>query len=355
MNIISTCKMGSGTFEAKFAPLSMVESVETIFVLRDKTGPEIEKVQYIILPKLISKFRVLKFLIPIYLAYYTKKFNCSFIIGYHFVPHAIFTYLASIIANVPFIFGQTGLHIQHQATKPLFKTLIKNILNKATYINVPGNYSKVFWKEFGINPSKINVLHSTIDTDYWIPNTDIERIYDFVFLGNFDKGKRIDMIIEGFNLLVSNTKETKKPTLLIVGSGPEETTLKKRVADIGISEHVKFTGFVAEPIFYLQQSKFLVMSSLTEGLPTAMMQAMACEVIPITNLVGNIPDIVTNNITGLVHNGEGANDIFESMKYALVLDEEKASNMRTSARELIVNYHSYECASIQWEGLLKSH
>ncbi|MCK9216982.1 MAG: glycosyltransferase [Firmicutes bacterium] len=347
--------MGPGTFEAKFVPLSMVNCVDTIFVLREKAGPEIEKVQYIVLPKFVSKVRILKILVPFYLAYYTKKFNCSYIIGYHFVPHAIFAYLASIITNVPFIYAQTGLDIQHQATKTLFKSIVKVVLKKASYINVPGNFSKSYWKEFGINPEKINILHSTIDTDYWVSDPNGVRIYDFIFLGRLDPVKRIDMIIQGFKLLINNTKELSRPTLIIVGSGPDEPMLKKLVSDIGLSEYVKFTGFVSEPIFYLQQSRFLIMSSFTEGLPTAMMQAMSCEVVPITNLVGNISDIITNNITGLVHEGRNLKDVCQLMGYALDLDEKVETSLRVSARELVVREHAYKQIPKKWERVFNSN
>ncbi|MDX9694896.1 MAG: glycosyltransferase [Bacteroidales bacterium] len=352
MNIISTCKMGPGTFEAKFVPFAQVNCVDNIFVLRDAVGPEIAKVQYLILPKFLSKFRILKFLIPFYLAYYTIKFNCTFIIGYHFVPHAIFAYLASIITNVPFIFAQTGLDIQRLAQKPLFKIIVNIVLKRASYINVPGSFSKNFWSEFGINPHKINILHSTIDTDYWVPDPDKEKIYDFVFLGRLDPVKRIDMIIHAFKLLLTSTKNVVKPTLLIVGSGPGEPALKKQISDIGIAEYVKFTGFVSKPLFYLQKSRFIIMSSFTEGLPTAMMQAMACGVIPVTNLVGNIPDLVADNKTGIVHSGQNPANICRAMKNALAIQDRELSIMKHATREIIVRYHSHEKATKQWANLL---
>lgn len=347
--------MGPGTFEAKFVPLAQLEQIEKVFVLRESDGPVIDKVEYLILPGLISKFKPLKILIPFYLAYYAKKLKCNLIIGYHFIPHAFFAYFASILSKVPFACAQTGIDIQQKATKPIFIWVLKKILNKASFINVPGNFSKDFWINFGINAKKINVLHSSIDTNFWLPDDLVKKKYDFIFLGRLDPVKRIDMIINGLGLLLDKFPGKMKPLLVVVGSGPDEKKLKELTKNLGIEQYVHFTGFTIEPIRYLQQTKFLVMSSFTEGMPTAMMQAMACGVIPITNSVGNIPDIVTNGMTGFFHNGHSSADIFEVMNYAIEISNRKLSLMQKEARDVIVHNHAHEVSSHKWVSTLSSN
>jgi len=49
IKIISSCKMGPGTFEAKFIPLSRVNSIKEIIIVRKEKGPDIPKIKYYIL------------------------------------------------------------------------------------------------------------------------------------------------------------------------------------------------------------------------------------------------------------------------------------------------------------------
>jgi glycosyltransferase involved in cell wall biosynthesis len=123
------------------------------------------------------------------------------------------------------------------------------------------------------------------------------------------------------------------------------------VGDLGLKEHVTFTGFTSKPLSYLQKSHFLVMDSDSEGLPTAMMQAMACEVVPVTSLVGNIPDLVSSGKTGFVHQGKNIESISETMKKALQTDNETLAKMKIKCKNLIINKHSYQYAASQWAEL----
>lgn len=350
-----TCKMGPGTFEAKIVPLASLDSVKSIHILRESIGPEIEKVSYLVLPAFIKKIRILKFVVPFLLAYYTNKLKCDLIIGYHLIPYAFYSYLASKLTNVPFACAQTGLDIQRFANYPIFKQFLKKVLKCAKFINVPGNQSKKFWTEFGIKENKINILHSTIDSGHWIPGDSSDLIYDFIFLGRLDPVKRVDLIIESFKLLISSRSNGRKLRLIIVGTGSEEERLKGMVKELQISEHVVFTGFISNPLLYLQKSKYLIMSSFTEGLPTAMMQAMSCGLIPVTNLTGNISDLVTDGITGIVHDGTNSWDICEKMDIALKLDEKIVLEMKKAAREIIIEKHSYNIAVSKWDQIISGN
>ena len=54
LRIICSCRMGPGTFEAKFIPLCKVDIVEEIIVVRKEKGPYIPKLKYVVLPKICS-------------------------------------------------------------------------------------------------------------------------------------------------------------------------------------------------------------------------------------------------------------------------------------------------------------
>jgi glycosyltransferase involved in cell wall biosynthesis len=66
--------------------------------------------------------------------------------------------------------------------------------------------------------------------------------------------------------------------LHLIGDGPLRYALEQHAILLGIREHVVFHGHVANPFPLLCQSELFVLPSLYEGLPNALLEAMACEV-----------------------------------------------------------------------------
>lgn len=353
MKIVIVGMMGPGTLEAKIEPLARVDLISEVLFIRKKPGKKIFKTKYIS-PPLVKFFGYLHPVItPLSLLFLTLQHKPKLIIGYHIVPYGFFAALVGIITNTHYVIAQTGLTIQSLSSNWYLRKLLYWIFKKSLQVNCPGYASVMFWQaSYPDIQSKFVVLHSTIDTDNYKPGNDIKKKYDFIVLGRLAPIKRIDLIIRAYDEMIRNHNFDNFPRLVIVGSGPEELKLKNLVSQLNLNHLVTFTGFIENPVILLQQSRFLVMSSVSEGLPTAMMQAMACGVIPVTNLVGNISDLVAANKTGVVHSGQNPEDICEALKNALAIQDTELSIMKQAAREIIVRYHSHEQATKKWANLL---
>ena len=72
------------------------------------------------------------------------------------------------------------------------------------------------------------------------PFEDIDR-YTLAFMGHLREGQGLDFLIDLFPEIVSKFYEAK---LLIIGTGPLEDSLKKKVSKLGLSGHVKFSGYI---------------------------------------------------------------------------------------------------------------
>jgi glycosyltransferase involved in cell wall biosynthesis len=349
MIIICTARMGKGTFEAKFIPLSGADAVEKIYVLRKADGPKINKVEYIILPK-ICRFRFFNiFITPFLLIYYTRKLRADLILSYHVIPHAFFAWIASRLTGKPYNISQTGLEIQDMARNFLYGHFIRHIFKKARFINVPGAKSKEFWMSLGIDGSKINILHSTIDTDLYVP-AKVPKKYDIVFLGRLDPVKQIPEIIDTVNSLL---KELPATNMVIIGSGPELPRLKKQVARLGLDGSVIFAGFTENAERWYNESRVFVMYSKSEGLPCAMMEAMSCEMLVVVPDVGNIRDVIAHGITGMLFKKNDSQRFYEYLKEALTRYDQFEA-VRKQAREKIVRDHSFSCAVKKWNDVLSN-
>ena len=64
--------------------------------------------------------------------------------------------------------------------------------------------------------------------------------------------------------------------LVILGEGPERGRLESLAADLGIAAHVRMPGAVLNPFSYMARARLFVLSSAWEGLPTVLMEALAC-------------------------------------------------------------------------------
>lgn len=349
MRIISTCKMGPGTFEAKFIPLSKIDSVEKIYVLRDTAGPIIDKVHYIIIPSVVSKNKSLKFIVPFILAFYTIKYKCDLIIGYHIIPHAFYSRIASVISRTPYACAQTGLDIQKFSKKDNFGWLLKRVLSKALFINVPGNSSKDFWSDFGVSSDKIKTLHSTIDINRF-HNMKLDKEYDFVILSRLSEEKRIEKLLGVFLELKNDNLDFK---VAIVGDGPRKEFLETITKEYQLEDRVDFIGFVNNTEQWFNNARCFLLSSESEGFPTALMQAMSCGLIAVSTDVGNISDTIVNGVNGYIVEYGDWTQYKKILKE--ILENSDTSQLQINARESIVVNHSYESAIRKWSEVLNQY
>jgi len=340
--------MGPGTLRAKILPLAGMTEVEQVLILRKEPADVIPKVSYLPLPNAarIPLFHLL--LHPIYLAFYARKYRVDLIIGYHFVPYAFFAHIASILSRKPFIVAQTGLLIQHVKKEGWKGKWISRITDKATYLFTPGHESRRFWQARGVEPAKIMVLHSTIDTRIF-QRVEGEETFDFVFVGRLNPIKQVELIIKGFKQIHQRNPLVK---LLIVGHGPSEESLKKLVLELELSRVIEFTGFQANVKEYLDKATFFVMASKSEGLPCAIMEAMSNGNIILSTMVGNIPDVIKPGQTGIPIVKSTVMAAAHAMSEALAMTDKQKSAMIAEGRNLITEHHSFTSAQKKWSKVL---
>lgn len=89
--------------------------------------------------------------------------------------------------------------------------------------------------------------------------------------------------------------------LVIVGDGPGRDNLREQVKALGIADRVVMPGNQSDVVPWLQTfDVFVLPSYANEGVPQALMQAMACGLPVVTTPVGAIGEIVSHGVTGLM-------------------------------------------------------
>jgi glycosyltransferase involved in cell wall biosynthesis len=133
-------------------------------------------------------------------------------------------------------------------------------------------------RSFGIPSEKICVVHNPIDIQT-VRAKATEPVADpwfaarghpvLVAVGRLVKLKGFEFLIRALPLLGADV------SLAIVGDGPERKRLEAIAEECGVEERVHFLGLQSNPWQFMARADIFVLSSLTEGLPNAMGEAMA--------------------------------------------------------------------------------
>lgn len=330
----------------KVIPLSQSDLVEHVYILR-KTPLTIDgdKITCLSLPWLFRQRPIYWLVTAIYGTYLLKKHKANIILNYNIFPHGFNAFVASKLTGLPSIFSEINEDTINYFQKPLSHLLVTKILKNVKVICVPGKNTELFWNKVGyLNTTR---LHSTINTSLFRNDGECEKIYDFIYVGVFDRNKRPDIIIDAFYQIRQRKYDV---TLCLIGYGELKELVLERINCFGLANCVTLVE-TNDVLAYFIKSKVFVMASLSEGLPCAMMEAMATELVVVVPSVGDIDDVVIHGVNGFIHNNS-KDDISKWMLEA-VKQYESLGEFRKKAREEIVDRHSYGVATCLWNDLFK--
>jgi glycosyltransferase involved in cell wall biosynthesis len=128
----------------------------------------------------------------------------------------------------------------------------------------------------GIDTSKFNLENTTSDT------------FTCLFLGRLAEPKNPLYLIE----LVNRLKDRFKFKILVAGTGPLKTDLEEQIRKYKLEEYFSLLGFTDNIPKLLSKAHCLIMPSLWEGMPMAILEAGAAGVPIVATPVGSIPSIL---------------------------------------------------------------
>jgi len=99
---------------------------------------------------------------------------------------------------------------------------------------------------------------------------------------------------------VKVVRELPDTRFLIVGEGELRDQLERQIHDLGLDRHVVLTGFRSDVLGLVKSFDLFVMSSITEGLGSAILEAMVCRRPVVATRAGGIPEAVDDEVTGII-------------------------------------------------------
>jgi glycosyltransferase involved in cell wall biosynthesis len=189
----------------------------------------------------------------------------------------------------------------------------KKMLQKAKRVIAVSEFTKRKMIECcGINEEKIEVVHNFVDTSVFVKKKSEEITSEIGRkIKNFKGNSLLAVFVaqlpasgaKNFELLFSTIAAASKIDLkfVIVGMGPDHPYAKSYVQRMG-QDRILFLGYVNNVLLpdVYSQSDFLIIPSLYENLPTVLLEAMACGVIPVSTSVGGIPEVIDDHSNGFM-------------------------------------------------------
>lgn len=150
--------------------------------------------------------------------------------------------------------------------------------------------------------------------------------------------KALDVMIDAARIIVDAAPKTR---FLIAGTGPSESDLRRKIQELQLGSHVEMAGFVEDVPAFLSQLDIYILSSRYEGLPFAVLEAMAAGLPVVATNVGGVPEAVVDGVTGILVPPGDSRLLAEGI-LRLIRDPQMAARMGMAGRARVEEMFSAE-------------
>ncbi len=204
----------------------------------------------------------------------------------------------------------------------------------------------------GVPPERCSLIHNAID----------ERMYSRTIapdhapmrqqmgtppgrkvvgaIGRLSPEKGFGDLIRAVHGLVTGDGDRLDIELWIAGDGDARPDLERQIKALGLEDRVKLLGFCSDPIAFYHALDLFTLSSLREGLPNVVLEAMSMSVPVVSTRVAGVPKMLTDGETGLLCPIGQPGELAEAMRRALT-DSALSQRLVAAGRELIEREYSF--------------
>jgi len=257
------------------------------------------------------------------------------------IPHAYAAYMSKQMLktrgiNLPIVTTLHGTDITLVGSHPFYKNAVEFSINNSDAVTSVSEDLKKDTLSFFDIKKNIEVIPNFVDLEKYnhahencnrsvLANED-EKIVTHI--SNFRKVKRIDDVINSFNLI--NKKINSK--LILLGDGPERIKAEKLCDELNLNEKILFLGASSETAKILCLSDVFILASTTESFGLVALEAMASSVPVVSTNSGGLPEVNKNGFSGYLSD---VGDINSMAKNAIKIleDSAKLMNFKKNAKQ----------------------
>jgi L-malate glycosyltransferase len=259
------------------------------------------------------------------------------------IPHSVSALLASqMLATrgrcLPFITTLHGTDITLVGLDPSYLPITRFGIEQSHGVTAISSHLRDRTREAFDITSEIEVIRNFVNCDVYVRKPDLvaamrpsfanSNEHLFVHLSNFRPVKRVQDVIEVF----ARVSHALPARLMLIGDGPDRSLAEQLALRHNVQDRIHFLGKQDNVNELLPLADLMIMPSQMESFGLAALEAMACGVPAIATRVGGVPELIDDQINGLLFE---VGDI-ESMAAAaisLLRDPSRLDSLSTAARQ----------------------
>ena len=239
-----------------------------------------------------------------------------------------------------------GSDVNVHSLCPKRKKQLSFAFNRAT--TVATKSKALAEKVLEISPkAKVKTIYNGVNFEkFSVTEKPSRKSLQLLFIGNLIKTKGVFELVKAAKKLSDEKLDFE---LSIIGSGPEANNLTSYIIENDLSASVKLIGGVPHEQLdqWFAKSHALILPSYREGVPNVIMEALATGTPVIATRVGGIPEVVKNEVNGILLDDYHPNTIYKGIKL-LMAETWTSENILKS-----VDSYTWENTSEQFLGTFR--
>lgn len=254
-----------------------------------------------------------------------------------------YTIPAAIFARIPI-----RIHTVHNVAEKEVGRLQRKLHNifykfcKVVPVSISPLVKKSVEREYRLPEKQLPMIYNGINLDKCKPKDiykeSIEKIV-ILHIGRQSIQKNHIGLLEAFKIVHDNMPNTE---LKLIGTGELRESILDKIGDLGLQDCVELLGLKDNVSPYLHNADIFVLPSLWEGMPITLIEAMATGLPIVATEVGGIPDMISNNISGLLTDTNPENIAEALLK--LTRDPELREKLGRTARDTSKRFSAQQMA-----------
>lgn len=224
------------------------------------------------------------------------------------------------ILKKPLVVTLRGSDVKLSVNDPLLKKILKYVLKNSDAVTTVSNDLKMDVLKLGIDKRKVSFIPNGVDVvlfrkrDKMASRKNLDLPYSriILYIGRIVKDKGLFVLLKALSGL-------KNVTLILIGSGKDQTKLSLEAEKLKISRNVVFLGEKkhSEIPSYCNAADIFVLPSFSEGRPNVILETMASGTPIISTKVGGIPELIEDNRNGFLVVPGNPNDLRNKIELLL--------------------------------------
>lgn len=276
--------------------------------------------------------------------------------GFGFLEKGLMVLLARASGRRVVLAPRSGILVDDYARGPFWRTFIRAVLGSANVVVCQSSGWCETFARWGVARARLTVIPNWIDATPFLsippPTPEPGGPLRILFLGHVEVSKGIFDLIEAIAAL----GPAADLSVVVAGNGGALELARRRVVDRGLGRCFRFTGWIddAGRLVELAAADLLVLPSHREGLPNAVLEAMAAARPSVATTAGGIPDLIQDGVTGLLYRAGDVKALADCLR-ELATRRARVTTMGIAARDRALARHSVEAGSSAMSSALCGH